>query len=295
MPPYCISSVFSRRDFLKWVLAMAGLMAFPKTEGLAAVGKMATWHEPVWIWNLTSGKRMGPVSWGPVPDGRPGSVMKLITAAALLEDRLIAPEQAFSCTGRIKLQGQSYVCQHAHGTVAMEEAIGVSCNVFFAQAVQRLSRRRLFHYARRFQLDRSLNSDEPFRFISTQAQQSIQQLALGLSPDIQPNAWQLLRVAKIIAGCEIAEFRPNTWKILQGGMRLAVRNGTAQALDPADFYRLAAKTGTVPHGDRFDSWLIGYFPVEKPRLAFCARAFAGTAKESAVPLLRQFLAEHQGL
>jgi cell division protein FtsI/penicillin-binding protein 2 len=294
MPPYCISSVFSRRDFLKLLLALAGLTLALNTPGQTKSIHPASGQAPVWWWDLQTGKMEGPGSTSPVPYGMPGSVMKLVTATALLEDGLMAPHQRFTCNGHITFQGKTYVCAHAHGSISLVEALGRSCNVYFAQAVRPLSAQRLWAYARRFQLDRPVTSNAPFQFMSPAlGHQPIQDLALGLSPAMQPNALQLLRVAKIIAQREISGLNPSTWDVLQGGMRFAARRGTAQALDPSDQYQFAAKTGTAPHGERFNSWLIGYFPFEKPRYAFCARASAGTASDSAVPLMRHFLAQRE--
>ncbi len=249
--------------------------------------------------------------------------MKLITATALLEDGLLSANTIFICNGRVKTNGHWVVCPHPHGRLTVHQAIGFSCNVFFAQAVKGLSRHRLIYYARQFQLDRPVQSmgshadrielhdklkekirknnsqdkvlhhwGESFTFTTDGLDaQPFHFLALGLSPLIQPNALQLLRVAKHIAQQSIPQIRPQTWIILQQGMRLAARAGTAQVLDPADRFKLAAKTGTVPHGQNFSSWLIGYFPFEQPRYAICAYAPSGTARDSAVPLLRDFLAQ----
>lgn len=304
MHSYCTSSVLSRRDFLKLLLALSGLPALlstlPRGSSLAKQAKDVDWQEPVWLWDLASEKTRGPhthpTNSAALPYGMPGSVMKLVTTTALLEDRLITPNQSFLCGGSIRLHGQNYHCPHAHGTLTLLEAIGVSCNVFFAQAVNHLSHHRFLEHAQRFQLHHPLHAGNPFRFemkgIETQP---IQHLALGLSTNIQPNALQLLRLAQCIAQQDLPNITPGTWDILQQGMRLATRHGTAQGIDPTDHFKLAAKTGTVPHGQRFNSWLIGYFPFEQPRFAFCTRAAEGTAKDSAVPILRHFLSQKEWL
>jgi penicillin-binding protein 2 len=60
------------------------------------------------------------------------------------------------------------------------------------------------------------------------------------------------------------------FKVIQDGMRLAVTDGTATALN---FYELpmAAKTGTAEVGvnkESVHSWITGYFPYESPQYAF---------------------------
>ena len=129
--------------------------------------------------------------------------------------------------------------------------------------------------------------------------------ALGLSDAFQPTLFHLLQFAGFIATQGqiptlyeekpkstkdlTLSLKPETWRLLQSGMRLAARAGTAQGLDPADRLQLAVKTGTVPHGTTYQSWLLGYFPVENPRYAFCVRAPQGTSQDQAVPLARQLL------
>jgi len=59
-------------------------------------------------------------------------------------------------------------------------------------------------------------------------------------------------------------------KIVQEGMRMAVLEGTAKGLK-RDHLEVAAKTGTAELGaskSNVNSWVIGYFPYDKPRYAF---------------------------
>jgi cell division protein FtsI/penicillin-binding protein 2 len=298
MPPYCTSSVIGRRDFLKVLVGLTSLsVLFPHGTIQAAKlkkEKANSWDAPIWIMDIASGailesQRSASLIKTPAY-GMPGSIMKLITATALLQENLLSPNQQFHCNGTIRLHEHASHCPHPHGALTLQEALGYSCNVFFAQAMQPLSNSCWLDYAQRFQLDRPLRDGEPFEFQATDAKhQPVQMLGLGLSSAIQPNALQLLRLARSIARRNIPSIHASTWNLLQQGMRLSARRGTAQQLDPPDRFKLAAKTGTAPHGQRFNSWLIGYFPFEKPRFAFCARAQAGTAKDSAVPMMRQFL------
>ncbi len=60
--------------------------------------------------------------------------------------------------------------------------------------------------------------------------------------------------------------------VVKEGMRLAVENGTAKALNMSEV-SIAAKTGTAELGTykKFvNSWIVGFFPYEKPRFAFAA-------------------------
>ncbi|HEY9687889.1 MAG TPA: penicillin-binding transpeptidase domain-containing protein [Coleofasciculaceae cyanobacterium] len=284
--PYSTSSSLSRRQFLKGLLLFCGLplLTFP---GLANSRIEHAGAETLaWWTSLTDGQVYGPR--GNIPHALPGSLMKLVATTALLEERLISPNDVFECRGTLILNGLPYHCQHPHGKIALREAIGFSCNLFFAQAGQSLSATRFLQAAEQFQLHQPATHAERFSFPNN-PQGPCQSFVLGLNPELQPNAIQLLRMSGLIARRSIPDIRPATWDLLQAGMRLAATQGTASKLDPENRYRIAAKTGTAPYGKTYQSWLIGYFPFDKPKVAFCVRSQAGTAMDTAVPLARQFL------
>jgi len=59
-------------------------------------------------------------------------------------------------------------------------------------------------------------------------------------------------------------------KVIQSGMRRAVTEGTAQALN-LSIVKVAAKSGTAQVGlgnTNTNSWIVGFFPYENPRYAF---------------------------
>jgi penicillin-binding protein A len=250
------------------------------------------WSEPIWVMSLASENILGP-SNTPVPAGMPGSLMKLVAATAILQEKLMLPDDALECRGTLHIQGQTFHCEHAHGKIAMREAIGLSCNLFFAQAAQRLSAQRFLQYARLFQLHEPLRLGDAVVF-PNRIEKGLpsQSYVLGLNRNMRPSALQLVRMAGLIARRDIPGLRPHTWEMLQAGMQLAVKRGTASGLDPDNRLHMAAKTGTTQHGHAFQSWLIGFFPIENPQYAFCVRSPFGTAKGNAVPLARRFFATH---
>ncbi|MDO8482673.1 MAG: penicillin-binding transpeptidase domain-containing protein [bacterium] len=82
----------------------------------------------------------------------------------------------------------------------------------------------------------------------------------------------LLKTNELEAGqyLQTLPFAENHVKIVKEGMRLAVTNGTAKALNIPEV-TVAAKTGTAELGiyKKFvNSWIVGFFPYEKPRFAF---------------------------
>lgn len=63
----------------------------------------------------------------------PGSIFKIVTAAAAIENIDDIYSQTFECTGRYDVDGEDITCEDAHGVVDFENAFSQSCNVAFAQ------------------------------------------------------------------------------------------------------------------------------------------------------------------
>ncbi len=67
----------------------------------------------------------------------PGSIFKIVTAAAAIENIPDIYEQTFECTGAYDIDGEDITCEDAHGVIDFTTAFSQSCNVAFAQmAVQ---------------------------------------------------------------------------------------------------------------------------------------------------------------
>ena len=63
----------------------------------------------------------------------PGSVFKIVTAAAAIENIDDIYERDFECSGSLDVGGDSVTCTSAHGSLKFEDALAVSCNCAFAQ------------------------------------------------------------------------------------------------------------------------------------------------------------------
>ncbi|MFQ5894210.1 MAG: penicillin-binding protein 2 [Nitrospinota bacterium] len=86
----------------------------------------------------------------------PGSVFKIVLAAAGLEEGLITPKSRFYCPGHFRLGRRVFRGWKpgGHGWVDLKQAVAQSCDVFFYQLGQRLGIDRIAAYARRFGLGR---------------------------------------------------------------------------------------------------------------------------------------------
>lgn len=288
-----------RRQFLKSLFGLGTVIETQAAPASAAVAGTFVWAD------LKTGQVGFPTGTNIKP-GLPGSLMKLVAAAAIRQENLLPANATFECKGTVVVHKHRYSCQVAHGRLGLVEAVGQSCNVFFAQAAQSLSAGLFLSYARKFALNSPVAGYPSGPFPADAGADSLPYV-LGLSDDLQPNALQILQLSALIASrgrppvlhsaedpnpqwpAVTLELAKATWDVLAEGMQYSGRLGTASSLDPDNKLNLAVKTGTAPHGKTFQSWITGYFPWDYPRHAFCARAQAGTSRSAAIPLARQFL------
>jgi len=80
----------------------------------------------------------------------PGSVFKIITAIAALEEEVITPEEPFTCPGFFRLGRKTYRCwrKGGHGSVDLRRALVESCDVYFYNVALRLGIDKIARYAR---------------------------------------------------------------------------------------------------------------------------------------------------
>jgi len=96
----------------------------------------------------------------------PGSVMKTVTAAALLQTRAVRPDEPFHCQGYLHdpdRQRCAIYVRHGvgHGDVALGDALAVSCNVYFFHHASRLGPGPLVDWAGRFGFGQPTGVDLP--------------------------------------------------------------------------------------------------------------------------------------
>lgn len=77
----------------------------------------------------------------------PGSIYKIITAAAAIEYGAIKPNETFECHGEYGRYGLSCWKEGGHGVISAEEAFAQSCNVAFAKISERLTAEQFMNIA----------------------------------------------------------------------------------------------------------------------------------------------------
>lgn len=247
----------------------------------------------------------------------PGSIFKIMTAAAALDTHAYRAQARFFCDGQVHWPHVRMHCWRAHGKISFVDAIAQSCDVTFAQIGIHLGRRPLEAEAKRFGLFTSgiekfkghallpgANSGVLYRQRGADAG-LLANTAIG-QEDVRMSPLQgalmaatiaehgQYRKASLIDGVQKGRHRETyvpqfpsvacdafTADVISQGMWAAVHapKGTAHALNALP---IAAKTGTaeLPNGN-VNAWLIGYQVNEKDEpvraFALCVENEAGWA------------------
>jgi len=228
----------------------------------------------------------------------PGSVFKIVTAAAALEKGVV-PDY-FHCSG--EYHGIRCWLHTGHGTLNLTEAIAQSCNVSFMKLAENVGIEDLVHMARRFGLGHhSLLSTvlpetagevpdpewaEKSYHRSWQLGDTLQ-VGIGQSW-LEVSPLQAARIAAAIAnggylvqphlvnmiGTAVQSapsaatigLQHSTITRIRTGLRAVVGEGTAKKMDPS--LHIAGKTGTAQNPAGLDhAWFAGYAPTEAPKVA----------------------------
>lgn len=89
----------------------------------------------------------------------PGSVFKLVTAAAALDTLDNAAEMEFQCKETYEMTGGKVKCTDKHGTIDLGEALTQSCNCYFAQLTEVLGADTLQSYVDKLQITQPVSFD----------------------------------------------------------------------------------------------------------------------------------------
>lgn len=89
----------------------------------------------------------------------PGSVFKIVVAAAQLEEKKISPHTKFFCSGKIQIGNRQFSCWKSHGEQGIVDALANSCNIFFYNLGLRLGPQLINEYALKFGLNQLTGID----------------------------------------------------------------------------------------------------------------------------------------
>ena len=89
----------------------------------------------------------------------PGSIYKIVTLAAALEELPDAEDMLFYCEGVLELDGGEITCESYHGEQSLMGAFANSCNCAFAQLALEIGAERMEYYVEKFGVNESILFD----------------------------------------------------------------------------------------------------------------------------------------
>jgi len=235
----------------------------------------------------------------------PGSVFKIVTASAALEEKAVGLNDKFDCENGAWRIGRRVLHDHTpHGIMTFKEIIGKSSNIGTVKAALRMGQEKMYKYMKLFGFYEKTGIDLPGEVAgmnrSIKGWSKVSMYAIPMGQEVTATALQLAcaigviadngyrvrpRVVKQVtdpAGKVIKEFPvkvPNrvistdTVLKMRGVLNGVVNSGTGKKAKMED-YEAGGKTGTaqkVEQGryssDRFIGSFIGFAPVENPVLA----------------------------
>lgn len=89
----------------------------------------------------------------------PGSIFKLVTSAAAIDNISDIFEQSFYCDGSVWIEGDEIVCAGVHGWIDFGTALARSCNCAFASIATQLGKETLTEYAKKAGITDTISFD----------------------------------------------------------------------------------------------------------------------------------------
>ena len=89
----------------------------------------------------------------------PGSIFKIVTLAAALEEFPDAEDLTFHCSGELELTGNKITCEGVHGDQNLKEAFRNSCNCAFAQLALQIGGETMEEYVESFGINEMITFD----------------------------------------------------------------------------------------------------------------------------------------
>ena len=251
----------------------------------------------------------------------PGSTFKLITAAAAIDNIDKAADRYLLCEGSTIIGGEYVTCVEPHGEIDMNQALAVSCNIYFAELAVELGPDTMTKYAEDFGFNRSFsvgNNDlrKSVYDVKNADAAALAWSGVGQHTDLA-NPMHMAMICSAIANGgsptqpymikDVSSFFKNGGLTAGAGKSGSKMMTSTTANKLADMMRftvsnhygdsmfgnlhVAAKTGTAEVGDGTeDGWIVGFVTDQDCPLAFavCIEN-GGFGISSAAPVARAAL------
>ncbi|MDO7788696.1 penicillin-binding protein 2 [Desulforamulus aquiferis] len=254
---------------------------------------------------------------------QPGSIFKVVVAAAALEEGMVKPSDTFVCLGE---HDHLVRCWHkpGHGPITFEEAFAQSCNPVFAELGLKLGAEKLITYAKAFGLESQKIIGYP---VSRDPRQDLDLIgkpyslvnsSIGQGPVLTTPVQLTAMINVIVNGGMYIE--PRLVKELRaengqtsrhfslGNSHKVISSETARELKRLlglvttqgvgkeagiQSYGSAGKTGSAElagNTDRVNAWFCGFAPMESPKYIVTVLVEEGVSGGlTAAPVFREIL------
>lgn len=234
----------------------------------------------------------------------PGSIFKIVTAAAAIENIPDIWDRTWDCGGRERIGGNDITCVGAHGRVNLKQAFGHSCNIVFAELAVELGEKKMTETAEKMGINASftisgIKTKKGHYDVSKADKNQLAWSGVGqFTDEVNPMQMAVLCGAVAKGGTPVIPYiisgnsgsiladigltktgtdgksmlSPDTAEKIGKLMRYAVVNDYGDTM--FDGLTICAKTGTgeTLKGDneKNDGWMIGYCTDSDTPLAFAS-------------------------
>jgi peptidoglycan glycosyltransferase len=229
----------------------------------------------------------------------PGSIFKIVTSAAAIENLSDMQTRTFQCNGSMMVNGNKVTCTATHGKLNFKNALAKSCNIAFAQLAMELGKDKMTAMANQMGFNKSYSLDgiptsKSVYDVSKAEQQDLAWSGIGqYTNTVNPYHMMLLMGAIANDGVPVTPYliqnitssyglttqsghttngtrllKSETAAQLKTMMRYNVTNSYGDSMFPN--LSVCAKTGTaeVGNGKQPNGWMVGFSSNEKTPLAF---------------------------
>lgn len=206
----------------------------------------------------------------------PGSIFKLVTAAAAMENLSDWETRTYNCTQSLTVADSTVTCLDWHGELNLKQALGHSCNLYFAELAMDLGPECLQTTAERMGFGQTFSFDSINTASSRMDLSDAGQLELAWSgvgqADVLTNPYHMaLLMGAVANGGSVTEPHligrgsGTKYDLLDRSTANALhdlmRNNVAHYYDSSLFgrYTVCAKTGTAEVGGQNPNcWIVGF-------------------------------------
>jgi len=262
-----------------------------------------------------------------------GSIFKLITISAALEQNIITSDMIWDCKGYTLFGNRKYWCgrKSGHGEISVVQAVATSCNTLFFEIGKKIDIDLLAEYARKFGLGEKTNNILPEKSglvptrewkFDCKGEQWWQGETLSVTIGQSFLLVTPIQIARMIASIftgylvvprllvnepiitSILDIKTETISFLKKSMKMVVRQGTGRSVHKIKDIKIYGKTSTAQTSDlkkrNLDpkylehGWFAGYFQYkEYDPLVLVIMVERVGAAQVATTIAKNFLIEYK--